>query len=73
MPHQITISGVSGTSPYDVYVCDVTNTYCFLISGGTTIPPSFTFEPVYPLNNVDSLLVKLIDSNNCEIFNYYEC
>ena len=73
MPHQITISGVSGTSPYDVYVCDVTNTYCFLVSGGTTIPPSFTFEPVHPLNNVDSLLVKLIDSNNCEIFNYYEC
>ena len=73
MPHQITISGVTGTSPYDVYVCDVTNTYCFLVSGGTTIPPSFTFKPVYPLNNVDSLLVKLIDSNNCEIFNYYEC
>ena len=73
MPHQITISGVSGTSQYDVYVCDLTNTYCFLVFSGATIPPSFTFEPVYPLNNVDSLLVKLIDSNNCEIFNYYEC
>jgi hypothetical protein len=72
MPNQITISGTTGTPPYDVYVCDVTNTYCELVSGGTYIT-TYTFEVPYPLNNVNSLLLKLIDSNNCELFNYYEC
>lgn len=73
MSHQITLSGITGTPPYDVYVCDVTNTYCYLVSGGTYIPVSYTFDVPYPLDNVNSLLVKLKDSNNCEIFNFYEC
>ena len=72
MLHEVTISGTTGTPPYDVYVCDVTNTYCYLVSGGTYIS-TYTFEVPSPLNNVGSLLVKLIDSNNCEIFNFYQC
>lgn len=72
MPQQITITGVTGTPPYDVYVCDITNTYCYLVSGGTYIS-TYIFNVPTPLNNVGSLLVKLIDSTGCEIFNYYEC
>ena len=73
MLHEVTISGTTGTPPYDVYVCDVTNTYCYLVSGGTYIPSSYTFDVPYPLDNVNSLLVKLKDSNSCEIFNFYQC
>lgn len=72
MPQQITITGVTGTPPYDVYVCDITNTYCYLVSGGTYIS-TYTFQVPTPLSNVGSLLIKLIDSTGCEIFNYYEC
>ena len=73
MPHQISISGTTGTSPYDVYVCDTTDTYCYLVSGSTSIPPTFIFDVPPPLDDTNSLLLKLIDSNLCEIFHYYEC
>lgn len=72
MLHEITISGTTGTPPYDVFVCDTTNTYCYLVSGGTYIT-TYTFQVPPPLNNVNSLLIKLIDSTGCELFNFYEC
>ncbi len=71
MSHQITISGTTGTPPYDVYVCDTTFTYCYFVTGGTITTLTFDVPP--PLENVNSLLVKLVDSNGCELFNYYEC
>ena len=73
MSHQIEISGTTGTSPYDIYLCDITNSYCYLMSGSTSIPPSVTFIVHPPLDDVNSLLIKLVDFNGCEIFHYYEC
>lgn len=73
MIHQLTISGITGTSPYDVYVCDTTNTYCYLVSGSTIMPPTFVFDVPSPLDDVNSLLLKIVDANHCEIFKYYEC
>jgi hypothetical protein len=39
----------------------------------TTVPPSFLFIVPPPLENVDSLLLKIIDSNNCEKFILLDC
>jgi hypothetical protein len=82
----IEITGATGTGPYDVYLCDITLTYCFLISGSTTIPPTVSFElpsslpnPFPPPANisftgVDSVIVKIVDtSSGCETFNLYGC
>jgi hypothetical protein len=73
MPHQITISGVTGTPPYSVSVCDVTLTYCYLVTGSTTISPSYSFFVPFPLDVADSVIVKLIDSNGCPLFYPYSC
>ena len=73
MAHEITVSTIIGTPPFDVYVCDITNTYCFFVSGITTVPPNFIFTVPSPLENVDSLLLKIIDSTGCEKFIYYSC
>lgn len=62
----INISGVtSGQAPYDVYICDETNTSCFYVSGLTNIPPSVVFdtEDYFPFEEV--LNVKIIDTNGC--------
>lgn len=69
----IYISSISGSSPYDIYVCDVTNTYCFLVSGSTILPPLISFVVPYPLDGVTELLLKLVDSNGCSKFYYYSC
>lgn len=70
---QIEITGATGTGPYDVYVCDTTLTYCELIGSGVTIPPNFIYDLTYPLDNVNSIIIKLIDSNDCEILQLYNC
>lgn len=73
MIYSIDITGSTGVSPYDIYVCDITNTYCYLVSGSTSIPPTFSFIVPSPLFGVNSLLVKIVDSNGCEDFIYYSC
>lgn len=73
MARQIQITAITGTPTYDIYVCDITNTYCFSVSAATTITPIQIFNVPPPLDNVDYLLLKIIDSSGCEKFIYLEC
>jgi hypothetical protein len=73
MPHQISISAVTGTPPYSITICDTTLVYCYLITGSTTIPPTFTFDVPPPLDVADSVIVKIMDSNGCQLFYPYSC
>ena len=60
MSNVIQISNPSGTPPFNVYVCDVTNTYCYFattFNGGT-----ISFNAPVPLNNTTPILIKIIDS-----------
>jgi hypothetical protein len=70
---QIEITGVTGTGPYQVEVCDITNTTCIVVTGSTNIPPTYTFDVPPPFGGTNSLLIKIIDSLGCEIFQYYTC
>jgi hypothetical protein len=69
----IQITGVTGNPPYSISVCDYTYSYCYLVTGSTTIPPTFTFDVPSPLENSSSLIIKIVDSNNCEYLEYYTC
>lgn len=71
MPNYVQITSVTGTSPYDVYVCDITNTFCYVVTTNVTIPYNF-YVPA-PLDDVSQLIVKLVDSLGCEIFEPYQC
>lgn len=63
----ITITGsTSGTSPYNIYICDATNTSCFYVSGVTSIPPSVVIDTDNYFPNEDSLNLKIIDGSMCE-------
>jgi len=81
----IEITSATGTGPYDIYLCDITLTYCYLISGSTNIPPNYTFTIPYnvinyfppPANLIfegsQQLIIKLVDSVGCEFFQVYTC
>jgi hypothetical protein len=73
MSNQITITGVTGTGPYQVEVCDITKTYCVTVTGSTSIPPSFTFDVPIPLENSNSILIVITDSTGCVVFQPYYC
>jgi hypothetical protein len=70
----IEITGVtSGQAPYDVFICNQANTSCFLVTGGTNIPPTLIFdtELYFPYEQVVTL--KIIDLFGCQITDIVVC
>jgi hypothetical protein len=68
MPTNIVISGVTGQSPYNVYICDDLLTNCSWVSNFSSVP--FTFElPMMFLGETD-FAVKIIDGNGCSVIKY---
>ena len=65
MAVQVTISNVTGQTPYDVYVCQTNGSSCFYITTTSIIP--YVFDIPAPYNNLPAYMLKLIDGNNCII------
>lgn len=65
MAVQVTINNITGSSPYDVYICQSNGTGCFFISTITTLP--YVFDIPEPYNTSTSYLLKVVDANNCVI------
>ena len=69
MALNITISSITGQSPYDIYVCDYSATSCVYIATITSGSTPYVFSVPAPLDNQNYLCVKIIDSYEC-VFNY---
>jgi len=68
----IQITSLTGHSPYDITICDITNTYCYFgVSGATTAP--LTINIPTELINVDKVLVVITDSLGCSELQYHNC
>lgn len=67
MPTDITINNISGTTPFDVYVCDTGYTSCVYVSTITSgeLPYTFEIPPVY--SSLTDFIVKVVDDNNCVV------
>jgi hypothetical protein len=65
MAVQVTINSLTGTSPYDVYICDGSVSNCVYIA--TISSPPYVFDVPPPLDTETSLCVKVIDTNGCII------
>ena len=65
MALEVFIYNITGTSPYDIYICQSGGTGCFYIEtlfGGST---NFIIPP--PYDQSSSYMVKVIDANGCVI------
>jgi hypothetical protein len=67
MSKQITISSLTGTSPYNIYLCNNTYSQCSWITtiNNSSIPYSFLVPALYETQSVVGLKVQ--DADNCEI------
>jgi hypothetical protein len=65
MAVQVTISSITGQSPYDVYICQSNGSGCFYISTITTTP--YVFDIPAPYDTSSSYLLKVVDANICTI------
>lgn len=71
MAASVTITSTTGTSPYQVYVCNVLGAYCNFVGSATTMPYSVTLPAMF--NTAPAVMIKVIDSNNCETFIIAPC
>jgi hypothetical protein len=65
MAIQVTINGITGQSPFDIYICQSNGTGCFYISTIESMP--YVFDIPEPYNNSTSYQLKVIDDNGCII------
>jgi len=65
MAVQVTINSLTGTSPYDVYICDGLVSNCVYIATINSTP--YVFNVPAPLDSESSLCAKVVDENGCII------
>ena len=65
MPVVVTVNGLSGNSPYDVYLCDYPQTQCIYINTISSVP--FEFEVPTIMMNFSQFDLKIVDSLGCEV------
>lgn len=62
----IDITNITGTSPYNLFICQNGESICYYIAQVDTLPYNFDIPP--PINVESSLLLKIVDSEGCEVF-----
>jgi hypothetical protein len=63
MAVQVTIEGITGTSPYDIYICQASGAGCFYIA--TISSTSYVFDIPAPNNTSLSYMLKIKDAQGC--------
>lgn len=61
----VSISSITGTSPFDVYICQGDGSGCFYISEINTVP--YTFEIPPPYDTSLEYMLKIVDADGCQI------
>lgn len=73
MSTKLYITSLSGTSPYTFYVCGTDLNNCTLIGTGDTTSPTLTFTLPSIFAGAPQVILKMVDSNNCETFKLLNC
>lgn len=65
MPTDITINNISGSTPFDIWVCDTGYTACIYVStiNSGDLPYTFEIPPVY--SSLSDFIVRVVDDNDC--------
>lgn len=66
MPIDITINNITGSSPYDIYICDDPVTTCIYINTINSLPYQFEVPSIMSTNTIFNL--KVVDNNGCTTY-----
>jgi hypothetical protein len=68
----IEVTSFSGTYPFNINICDVTNTFCYSAATGVgSVPITVTIPTA--LEGSSEVLLVITDANGCEEFNLMVC
>lgn len=65
MTKEINISAITGTSPFDIYLCQIDGSDCIYIDTISSTPYSFIIP--YPYDTAESFTLKVRDAYGNEI------
>jgi len=65
MAVNVDITGITGDSPFDVYICQTDGTGCFYMT--TINTTTYNFDIPEPYDTAQDYLLKLVDSKGCII------
>jgi hypothetical protein len=65
MAIQVTINGITGQSPFDIYICQSNGSGCFYVTTTTSTP--YVFDIPEPYDTSTSYQLQVVDGNNCVI------
>jgi len=65
MPTEITITSISGATPFDVYICDDPITTCVYVDTISSVPYVFNLPSL--LEGQTSYNLKVVDNNGCTV------
>jgi len=71
MSCSIQINSISGTSPFDIYMCDIGLYQCIFLQTETLPTYPIELNPPTTLIGATSVIIKIIDANGCQIFYPY--
>ena len=63
MPKVVTINDITGSSPYNIYLCDNPETVCVYVDTISTLP--YTFNIPTLLESQNDYTLKVEDDNGC--------
>lgn len=67
MAIKVTISNITGATPFDIYICQPTGSSCFYIDTITSSELPYIFDIPVPYDTGTEYMLKVIDNNNCSI------
>lgn len=67
MPVDITISSITGQSPFNIFICDSGATTCIYVNTISISDIPYKFEVPVVYENMSSFNVRAVDANNCQI------
>lgn len=66
MPTQVTINSITGAQPYDVWICNNTQSSCLYVDTITTVPYEFNIPLL--LDGQTEFKLKIVDNNGCTVY-----
>jgi hypothetical protein len=67
MPLKVTISNITGATPFHIYICEVDGTSCFYINTITSTELPYQFDIPQPYDVNTQYMINAVDANNCNI------
>jgi len=71
MPNLVTVTDITGTTPYEVYLCISGGSPCYYINYIESSELPFVFTVPSPIQNLGGYCLRIIDNDGCIISNCF--